>query len=77
MRKRTMLDPLSVPPAAHWLEIPHVAHRLSLCDDYVRDLIKAGHLPAIRIGVRYRVNAKDLEAFIEARRVARANGHGK
>jgi excisionase family DNA binding protein len=81
MRKRTMLpsDLSSVPLSRipHLLEVSHVAHRLSLSEDYVRDLIKAKQLPAIRFGVRYRVDPADLEAFIEARRVARDNGHGK
>jgi excisionase family DNA binding protein len=81
MRKRTMLpsELSSVPLSriSHLLEVSQVAHRLSLSEDYVRDLIRSGQLPAIQIGARYRVHPADLGAFIEARRVARDRTHGK
>jgi excisionase family DNA binding protein len=69
------IDP-SLPLPPHLLEVSQVAYRLSLSEDYVRDLIKAGTLPAIRIGVRYRVTTADLERFVEARRVSRARAEG-
>lgn len=62
----------AVPPRL--LEVFQVAQRLSLCEDYVRELIRREQLPAIRIGVRYRVDPADLQEFIDARRVGPAAG---
>lgn len=59
--------PLLRPPL---LEVAHVAHRLSFTQEYVRELIRRGELPASQYGNRYRIEARDLEAFIEKRRVA-------
>ncbi len=54
--------------APHLLEVSHVAFRLSKSDEYVRRLIRAKQLPAIRLGKRYRVDVVDLLAFIDAHR---------
>jgi excisionase family DNA binding protein len=51
------------------LEVSHVAHRLSVSDEYVLRLIRGKKLPAIRLGIRYRIDQADLEAFIKASRV--------
>lgn len=59
-------------PAAatpHLLEVSHVAHRLSLSEDFVRRLIRKKELSAIRLGKRYRVDPVDLQAFIDRQRV--------
>jgi excisionase family DNA binding protein len=74
MRKRTMLStddaaPLPLTRVSHFLEVSHVAHRLSLSEDYVRELIRTRQLAAVQIGVRYRIDPADLQAFIDARRL--------
>ena len=61
-------------PAAatpHLLEVSHVAHRLSLSEDFVRRLIRKRELAAIRFGTRYRVDPIDLQEFIDRQRVQR------
>lgn len=50
------------------LEVAHVAHRLGYGQAFVRQLIAGGALPAIRLGRRWRIDPRDLEAFINARR---------
>lgn len=52
------------------LEVAHVAHRLSASQEFVRRLIREKKLAAIRLGTRYRVDPGDLQAFIDAQRVA-------
>lgn len=49
-----------------FLEVSHVAHRLSVSSEYVLRLIRSKKLPAIRLGKRYRIRPVDLEAFLEA-----------
>jgi excisionase family DNA binding protein len=71
-------DPHALPlPLAllRLLEVSHVAHRLSASPEFVRRLIREGRLPAIRLGIRWRVDPRDLEAYIDACRTAhvRAN----
>jgi len=68
-----MGDPLVVPvPLAipRLLEVAHVAHRLSASPEYVRRLIRDQQLRAIRLGTRYRVDPRDLEAYIDGRRTS-------
>lgn len=52
-----------------YLEVSHIAHRLSVSPEYVLRLIRAKKLPAFRLGKRYRVNPVDLEAYLDAQRV--------
>lgn len=52
-----------------FLEVSHVAHRLSVSPEYVLRLIRARKLPAIRLGTRYRIDPHDLDAFIDARKL--------
>jgi excisionase family DNA binding protein len=68
------IDPLLAIP--HLLEVGHVAHRLSASEEYVRRLIRKKKLAAIRLGTRWRVDAADLQAFIDQQRVANGNGNG-
>ena len=63
-----LIDPLLAP--LKLLEVAHVAHRLSVSPGFVRQLIRTHQLPAIRFGARWRVDPLDLQAFINARRVA-------
>lgn len=51
------------------LEVAHVAHRLSVSQEFVRRLIRSKELKAIRVGMRYRVRPEDLEAYLEAQQV--------
>jgi excisionase family DNA binding protein len=46
-----------------WLSVEQVAGRLGLHVRTVRGYIRAGRLPAVRIGKQYRVTAADLDAF--------------
>lgn len=67
----------SAPPAMpKLLEVSHVAHRLSASEEFVRRLIREKKLPAIRLGTRWRVDPRDLEAFVDAQRVANVHGNG-
>lgn len=68
------LDPL-LSPLPRLLEVQHVAHRLSASQEFVRRLIREKKLAAIRLGTRWRVDPVDLQAFIDAQRVA-SNGNG-
>ena len=45
-----------------------IAKRLNLHPNTVRDYLKAGILPAIKLGRVWRVEEKDLEEFIRARK---------
>lgn len=69
------IDPLLAMP--HLLEVAHVAHRLSLSEESVRQLLRKRKLAAIRLGNRWRVDPQDLQAFIDAQRVVSGNGHGQ
>jgi excisionase family DNA binding protein len=66
------LDPVLAHAPAHvlprLLEVSAVAHRLSVSPEYVRDLIRDKKLPAIRLGRYWRVDPRDLEAFIDRQR---------
>lgn len=63
-----LTDPLLAP--VRLLEVAHVAHRLSVSPWLVRQFIHKLELPAIRVGARWRVDPQDLQAFIDARRIA-------
>ena len=67
------IDPLLAPPRL--LEVSHVAHRLSVGQRFVWQLIRDGKLPAIRLGPRWRVDPADLQTYIDAMRHG-ANGNG-
>lgn len=54
------------------LEVSHVAHRLGVGMEYVRKLLRDRKLRGIRFGRRWRVDALDLQAFIEVHRVGSA-----
>jgi excisionase family DNA binding protein len=53
----------------HLLDVEHVAHRLSMGEEYVRQLLRNRRMVAVRVGRRWRVDPADLEAFIDAHRV--------
>lgn len=63
------------PDEAHalytWLTVANVAHELNVSQEYVRELIRKGTLPASRFG-HYRIRPEDLDAFKEQRRVRSA-----
>lgn len=59
-------DPLL--PPDRLLEVSHVAHRLSVGERKVWQLIRDKQLPAFRIGPHWRVDPRDLQAFIDAQR---------
>jgi excisionase family DNA binding protein len=49
------------------LEVSHVAHRLSVSEEFVRRLIRSGQLPAILVGKRWRIKPEDLQAYLDRR----------
>jgi excisionase family DNA binding protein len=54
-------------------KVPQVAETLSASISTVYQLIDSGQLPAIKIGARgggVRVDERDLEVFIQTRRIA-------
>jgi len=50
------------------LEVSMVAHRLSTGERFVRQLILKKKLKAFRLEHRWRVDSRDLDAFIDALR---------
>lgn len=74
------IDPLLAQAPLHalarLLEVSHVAHRLSVSEEFVRRLIRDKKLAAIRLGTRWRIDPIDLKAFIDAQRVA-SNGYDR
>lgn len=72
------IEPLlpSLPLAAlpRLLEVSLVAHRLSVSPRYVRQLIRDKKLPVVRLGQRLRVEAADLQAYVDAQREPSGNG---
>jgi excisionase family DNA binding protein len=54
-----------------WLTVPEAAQRLQIPRTRCYELVAAGELPAVRIGVRsIRINCRELERFLlEKRRV--------
>lgn len=64
---------LSVLGLPRLLEVSHVAHRLSVSQDFVRRLIRDKKLAAIPIGRRWRIDPVDLQAFLDQQR-AQARG---
>lgn len=58
--------------AVRLLEVAHVAHRLRFSVEHVRELLRSKQLPAIKLGTtRWRVDPRDLEAYIDRCRVNR------
>ncbi len=66
------IDPLALAPyrSGRLLEVSKVAHRLDTNPRFVWRQIHEGHLPALRLGTRWRVDEADLEAYIAARKAA-------
>jgi excisionase family DNA binding protein len=48
------------------LTVAEVAHVLRVSNMTVYRLIKAGELPALRVGKNYRIRESELEAFLSA-----------
>lgn len=55
-------------PDEEYLTLKQVARQLQVDDKTVRRYIKAGKIPAIEIGGRYRIAPADLRVFLESRR---------
>jgi len=64
------LDPHALPCSdiPHFVEVPYVARRLSVGDEFVRDLIRDGKLTAVQLGRRWRIDPADVQVLLEARR---------
>jgi excisionase family DNA binding protein len=68
MAKTTMAIDPDLARGPHFLEVAHVAHRLRVSQEYVRELLRKKKLRAVHLGRRWRVEDADLQAFIEALR---------
>lgn len=51
------------------LTVGEVASLMRVSNMTVYRLIKAGHLPAIRVGKNYRIRSSDLDRYLEERAV--------
>jgi excisionase family DNA binding protein len=56
----------SGPPMGRLLTVAEVAQVLRVSNMTVYRLIKAGEMPALRVGKNYRIRESELEAFISA-----------
>jgi excisionase family DNA binding protein len=52
---------------AHFLTVQEVATLMRVSSMTVYRLIKAGDLPAVRVGRSFRVRADDVDAYLESR----------
>lgn len=60
------VDPLAASIAlSRYFEVAHLAHRLSVSQEFVRRLIRDGELVAIRVGVRYRIHQTEVDRYLE------------
>jgi excisionase family DNA binding protein len=53
----------------HLMTVAEVAARMRVSNMTVYRLIKAGDLPALRVGKNYRVRESDVEKYLSARSV--------
>ena len=51
------------------MSVKEIADLLQVCEPTIRNWIHAGELPAVDVGREWRIAPKDLEAFLEARKV--------
>ena len=56
----------SSPGADRLLTVAEVADHMRVSNMTVYRLIKAGTLPAIRVGKNYRIRSRDLAAYLDA-----------
>lgn len=66
----------STPIAGPLLTVAEVADVLRVSNMTVYRLIKAGQLPAIRVGKNYRIREDDLNRFLEQGAVAAGEANG-
>jgi excisionase family DNA binding protein len=59
-----------LPHGPRLLEVHEVAYYLKTSQEFVRRKIRDGKLAAIRVGAHLRVHPQDLEAYLEACRIA-------
>ena len=50
-----------------YLTVRQVAKKLDITEEWVRDLIKAKEIKAVKIG-KWRIKPEDLDEFIESRK---------
>jgi len=50
-----------------YLTVRQVAKKLDITEEWVRDLIKAKEIKAVKVG-KWRVRPEDVEEFIESRK---------
>jgi excisionase family DNA binding protein len=70
------MTPASAAPKSGFITTGEAASRIGSTSQYVRELIHAGHLDAIDIGIgdrsRFRVSADSIDRFLQARVVTPA-----
>lgn len=54
-----------------WMSVEQVAQELGVHPDTIRLYIREGTLPAVQLKRSYRINRKDLEAFLRHRYVGK------
>ena len=50
-----------------YLTVRQIAKKLDITEEWIRDLIKAKEIKAVKVG-KWRVKPEDLEEFIESRK---------
>jgi len=66
--KKNIMSPLSTSESSILMTVNQTAQLLQYRPPGIYDLIARGHLPAVRIGNRYRIRRADLEAMLNANR---------
>jgi excisionase family DNA binding protein len=66
------IEPLPVPamPTMPLMEVDRVAYRMSVSPEFVRRLLRSGKLVGIRVGRMWRVDPREVQAYIERLRRA-------
>jgi excisionase family DNA binding protein len=70
------MDPGSERFSGAFLTVGEVAEILRVSNMTVYRLIKAGELPALRVGRNYRIRDRDLTAYLDQGSVARDEANG-
>lgn len=65
-----MTTELAAAPQEDLVEVWYAARKLGYGQAHVRQLIKEGKLPAVRFGRRWRIDPKDLRAYIDRNRTS-------
>ncbi len=56
--------------------LPEIAEKLKVSRRTVYRWVQAGELPAYKLGGEFRITERDLEKFLEARRIPKSDPEG-